>query len=126
MSKLIAILFACLLSVGVSAQDLKLSFGGTTLSSRGTNITNSSKLLKDSRLIAETPGFKVISYVISFLPKQGDLVGPFTIIAEQNNPQQIKMFLDRSVGSKIYLDDIKVQGPDGKVKMTTNYVVACQ
>lgn len=126
MSKLIAFLLVCFLSFGASAQDVRLSFGGTTLSSRETNITNSTKLLKDNKLKSETGDYKVISYVISILPKNGDLVGPFTITAGKEMPVEVRNTVPNASGSKIFFDDIVIQGPDGKKRKSINYLVVCQ
>ncbi len=126
MPKLIAFLLVCLMSLGASAQDVKLSFGSATLSAKETNTTTSAQLQKNSKLVAETPGYKVVSYVISFLPKKDDLVGPFKITEGQEYPQIVKNFLPRAGGSKIFMDDILVQGPDGKKFKSRSYIVVCQ
>lgn len=126
MPRLIALLLLCFLSFGVSAQDVQLSFAGTTLTHKGYNTTNSAQLIKDHKLKAETSGYKVVSYQISILPKRNDLIGPFTITGGEEIPQSLKTFLPNASGSKVFLDDIFIKGPDGKTKQSKNYIIVCQ
>jgi hypothetical protein len=126
MPRLIALLLLCFLSFCVSAQDVQLSFAGTTLTHKGYNTTNSAQLIKDHRLKAETSGYQVMSYQISILPKRNDLVGPFTIRTGEDAPQSLKTFLPNASGSKVFLDEIYVKSPDGKTRKSRSYVIACQ
>lgn len=125
MPKLIALLL-CFLSFAASAQDVKLTFGGSTLSRRETNFTTTAQLQKDLKLKVGTDGYKVVSYVISTLPKQGDLIGPFTVIPPTELPQLQRNIISRTGGSRIFLDSILLQGPDGKKFKHNSYIVVCQ
>lgn len=126
MPRLIVFLFACFLSLGAAAQDVKLTFGGGTLSRRETNFTTTAQLQKDLKLTTETDGYTVVSYAISVLPRQGDLIGPFTVAPPTQLPSLQQSIISRTGGSRIYLDDILLQAPDGKKIKYNSYVVVCQ
>lgn len=126
MPRLIVFLLACFLSFSASAQ-AKLSFGGVSLKDgKGANVTTARQVMQDNKLKSETADHKVISYVISLLPKDGDLVGPFTVAEGKDLPVEIKNAFAKASSSKIFFDDITVQGADGKKFKNKNYVVACQ
>lgn len=135
MPQLIIFLLACFLSFSATAQEVQYSFAGTTLTKAGeTHYATNTQLLKNARLKAETPGYSVLSYQVSFLPNKGDLNGPYHssssasgpyAILKGELPQMAKTFLAKHDNVKVLLDSIVVKGPDGKT-FYCNYIMHCK
>lgn len=72
--------------------------------------------------------FKVTSFSYSALPKRGDLIGPFNIKgASFKSSTEAVNAQDRSkAGDKIFLEDIKAVGPDGKTRNLNSIILTLQ
>lgn len=62
--------------------------------------------------------FTVVSYELSILPKRGELQGPFKSAGPYlNKDKEIIDAIKRSKpGDRVYFDDIRAKGPDGRVR----------
>lgn len=70
--------------------------------------------------------FQVISYDFSYLPKRGEYQGPFTVnSARFNANQQVSSYQTTQArpGDKIFIENIKAKGPDGRTRILNNIVL---
>lgn len=70
--------------------------------------------------------FKVVSFSYSALPKRGDLIGPYNVKGG-SFAGEAKGAMDRAkAGDKVFLDEIKAVGPDGRIRQLSSLIVTLQ
>lgn len=70
--------------------------------------------------------FRVISYDFSYMPKRGEYQGPFTVnSARFDANQQVSSYQKTQArpGDKIFIENIKAKGPDGRTRILNNIVL---
>ncbi|MGN6568139.1 MAG: gliding motility protein GldM [Flavipsychrobacter sp.] len=62
--------------------------------------------------------FVVTSFSFSMLPKHAELIGPLTVNGAvfSNNAEVVKAMSRAKPGDKIFIEDIKAKGPDGRTR----------
>jgi gliding motility-associated protein GldM len=72
--------------------------------------------------------FKVTSFSYSALPKRGDLIGPYSVKSGsfRTSPEAVNAQDRSKAGDKIFLDDIKAVGPDGRTRNLSPIILTLQ
>ena len=74
------------------------------------------QILKNNKITCENKNFEVISFAISFLPKNGEYLGPFTIKGDQITGGVLNSFKkireSHPPFTKIFIEDVQVREGD--------------
>jgi hypothetical protein len=91
---------------------------------RGVYTSNIATVLSEPRITCSIPGYAVTSFTCAILPKTGTLIGPYLLMGKELN-QLMKDALKAQTGKAgtIYIDDIKVKGPDGATRSINGIAV---
>ena len=71
--------------------------------------------------------FRVTSFSYSALPKRGDLIGPYNQKGASFTDRNIREAISRAkAGDKIFIDEIKAVGPDGRTRSLNSVILTLQ
>jgi gliding motility-associated protein GldM len=70
--------------------------------------------------------FKVTSFSYSALPKRGDLIGPYNVKGASFTGEALTAQDRAKAGDKIFLDEIKAVGPDGRTRNLPSLIITLQ
>ncbi len=127
MTRFIALLLVCMLCItsAVLCQGNAHKMGpmlklANVPSGNNMVITSYNPVLSDPTIVCTEPGWKVITFTLSFQPVGKDYYGPFITKGPKLTEKEtdlLKYFRDQGIQKvKVFIEDIKAQGPDGVVR----------
>jgi hypothetical protein len=90
--------------------------------SADTYTLSADSILKNGGLVVKEPGYS-LAYKISFLPKKGDLIGPFKL-SNADLPEFVKNGIESNgSGGKVFLDEVEIKSATGTISKATYLIL---
>ncbi|MES2702231.1 MAG: GldM family protein [Bacteroidota bacterium] len=108
-------------TIHVANTPVALSQNGRTAVSQ----TTRTQLLQNAKLVSDDSTIPILGYSVSIVPKRHDPRGPFTVKGSTFTQEVIDAITQTSGSTTIYIESIKVKGPDGWTRNAPSITIEC-